>query len=487
MSALGKALLGLHAWGGLLFSWVLIPVFITGSLAVFEPEMTHWMQTQTAGPQVSPAKAVALAEERLRTLASDAPIWRIRLPNDRETQIEIGWGSNPRRMETETLETRSGSPVPVRETTGGHFFTHFHADLLLGAPGRWIVGAAGIVMLAALISGLLIHHRVLIDFFTLRPRASRRRAWLDLHNLSGIAALPFLLMITYTGCVILAETFMPAATQVLYEGNHRAIRAEVVKTFERKRSDQPTENLPLSEHLAAAETFFGAGGVSSLVIRNPGDRAGLVQAYRRVDDRLSAVAEHVSFDAVTGALFGRQQDWNPMAFAYRTQVGLHVAHFGGPAIRWLYFFSGLLGALMMTLGTLLLLRKRRQKSGLDLPQRALEALSCASISGILLACAALLASNHLIPAELAGRVTHETRVFFFVWGACALHALWRGERAWHTQCTLAALLCGLVGFGDLWLGGIDDATRRLTDLCLFISGLLLFVSSRRYFSLETQP
>lgn len=481
MSRLGKALLGLHAWGGMVFSWLLIPIFVTGSIAVFEPELTHWMQTRTFSPPTTPANAVALAEARLGEVGASAPVWRIQLPSSREPHIGIGWGTNPRRMQEETLEATSGTPMATRETAGGHFFTHFHADLLLGPPGRWIVGAAGLFMLAALVSGVLIHHRLIHDFFVLRPRAGKRRSWLDVHNLGGVAVLPFLLMITYTGCVILAETYMPAATHALYEGKHRAIRADVVKTFERRRSDIAAETLPLSDHLAAAEAIFGPGGVSSLVIRNPGDRAGLVQAYRRVDDRLSAVSEHVTFDATTGEVFGMQRDWNPMTFAYRTQVGLHVAHFGGPAIRWLYFFSGLLGALVMAVGTLLLLRKRRQKSGPDPAQRWLDAFSCASLCGIWTACGALLAANHLLPADLAGRPDYETRTFFFVWLASLLHASWRGDRAWREQGVLAALVCALCGASDLVLGGVDDPIRRGIDLGFFLCGLVLLSSSRRFF------
>ncbi len=65
MSPLGKALMGLHAWGGMIFSWLLIPVFITGSIAVFEPEVSHWMQPELTAHPTRPSNAVALAETHL--------------------------------------------------------------------------------------------------------------------------------------------------------------------------------------------------------------------------------------------------------------------------------------------------------------------------------------------------------------------------------------------------------------------------------------
>ena len=33
----------LHTWCGLWFSWLLFAVFLTGTLAVFEEPITHWM------------------------------------------------------------------------------------------------------------------------------------------------------------------------------------------------------------------------------------------------------------------------------------------------------------------------------------------------------------------------------------------------------------------------------------------------------------
>ncbi len=481
MNPLGKALLGLHAWGSMVFSWLLIPVFITGSIAVFEPEISYWMRSDGTISSYDWSDPVDTAETRLREVGAGHPFWRIRLPNSREPHIEIAWGKNVRDSQDEFLHPLTGEPMPTRQSAGGHFFTHFHADLWLGRPGRWIVGAAGIFMLAALVSGLLIHHRIFKDFFTMRPQSGKRRAWLDIHNLFGIATLPFMLMITYTGVVILSETFVPAATYALYDGNPRASRADAVRSFERKANGTRADSLPLPAHFAAAEKILGEGNISSLTVRHPGDGNAVVQTARHVEDRLAAVADHVSFDAVTGEELARQTQWNAMVYAFRAQVGLHLAHFGGAPVRWLYFLSGLLGAAMMAAGTVLLLRKRRQRHGNDRWQRWLEAMGAASISGALLASLAYFWANRLFPAAIPGRDSLEVAAFFTVWGLALLHALIRGKQAWREQIMAAALLFILLAAFDAIARGFGDVVRRSIDLTFLASGILLTVCGNRIF------
>ena len=36
----------LHTWGGLLAGWLLFAVFLTGTLAVFDQEIDHWMHPE---------------------------------------------------------------------------------------------------------------------------------------------------------------------------------------------------------------------------------------------------------------------------------------------------------------------------------------------------------------------------------------------------------------------------------------------------------
>ena len=72
------------------------------------------------------------------------------------------------------------------------------AALLVSPPAL-----IALLMLVAILSGIVTHKKIFRDFFTLR-RGKGQRSWLDGHNATAVLALPFHLMITYTGLVTLA-------------------------------------------------------------------------------------------------------------------------------------------------------------------------------------------------------------------------------------------------------------------------------------------
>ena len=50
----------------------------------------------------------------------------------------------------------------------------------------WLVGLAGMAMLALCVSGVIIHRKIFVDFFTFRSGSKPRRLILDLHNVTGV-------------------------------------------------------------------------------------------------------------------------------------------------------------------------------------------------------------------------------------------------------------------------------------------------------------
>src|SRR5690606_23606050 len=95
------------------------------------------------------------------------------------------------------------------------FFYPYHYRLNSGNWGLLLCALAAVVMVALCISGVIIHRKIFADFFTLRIVRKPQRTTLDLHNISGVLALPFPLMIAFTGVAIFTFSYLPSAQMVV--------------------------------------------------------------------------------------------------------------------------------------------------------------------------------------------------------------------------------------------------------------------------------
>ena len=477
----------LHTWGGLIFGWLLFAIFLTGTLAVFQAELTHWMKPEFRASQVLPGQALAAADKKLRQIASHADTWTIHLPQKNSPILDVSWKKGKITLERH-LDPLKGAVLKERQTEGGRFFTDFHSELHSGKAGLWLVSAASLVMLAALVSGILIRKRVFKDFFLLRWK----RTWLDAHIMTGVFTLPFVLLITYTGLVLTLMEVMPVSTHLLYE-NKAKLWTEVGLLSDQKPANVPAALLPLEQLLPLAEDLFGKGKIIFVLVKSPGDQQAVVTFIRNTDDRIAAVGDRVSFNGVTGELLGIHSKWDPYVYSVRFLAGLHVARFGGYTVAWLYFLAGLIGCIMIAAGLVFFTVKRRSRyskssEAVQYVYRIIEALNTAAITGIMIACIAYLWANRLLPISMKERSDAEITVFFGVWLMTLVHAFWRSPlRAWKEQLAMTAGLCiglpiinGLTTkIGLLPAIAQGDWMTASVDLTALVLGVLLAAAAWR--------
>ncbi len=221
----------LHTWSGLVVGWILFAVFVTGTLSYFRPEISRWARPELRDVQANPdaaAKAIAALQER----APDSERWFITLPDAREPVMRVSWrdpnGEGRRRFPSAVLDPATGEEVKSRDTRGGDFFYRFHFELSMKPIwGRWVVGFCAMFMFVAIISGVITHKKIFKDFFTFRPKKGQR-SWLDAHNAVGVLALPYHVMITYTGLITLMFLYMPWGVQANYGDDREAFFDEAL-------------------------------------------------------------------------------------------------------------------------------------------------------------------------------------------------------------------------------------------------------------------
>jgi uncharacterized iron-regulated membrane protein len=453
----------LHTWAGLVLSVLLYFMFVTGSTGYFRTEIDRWMQPELPPAAAANAPPPQMLQAGLARLADKAPTareWYVSLPHGRLDPYLNVWAAAPPggRPFTENLDAATGQPVAAARETGGgsalyamHYLLHYLPERL----AMYLVGAATMFMLVALVTGLVVHKKIFRDFFTFRPRKGQR-SWLDAHNLSGVMALPFMLMITYSGLVFYADEYMPSVRAALYGTGDAAVKrfqaeqGDASPFYATEHAGRAAPPAPISPMLDQATARWGPGQVRWLSVINPGDANARVGLQRQPIGEVQAVHVSLWFDGVSGRLLFEQpaQQAAPQVFA-DVVIALHEGHFAGPVLRWLYFASGLLGAAMIATGLVLWTGKRRQRlergqppdPGLGLVER----LNVGTIVGLPIAVAAYFWANRLLPLSLPDRADWELHGLFIAWAAMLLHAALRPARcAWREQWALAAvLLAGL--------------------------------------------
>jgi len=433
-----------HGWLGLIAGWILFTMFLTGTSAYFRPEITQWMQPEIRPSAASPAQAASSAVRYLSRIGADDLQWYIYLPDERTVatrvfRIPAKPDPQQRRRDELDLDPVSGAPLTARETKGGEHFYRFHFQLQLPHPwGRWLAGLCAMAMLGAIISGVITHKRIFADFFTLRWNKGQR-SWLDAHNVSAVLGLPYHAMITYTGLITLVTMYMPWPALMNYAQPAKFAQAAYDLPDDVAASGVRRPLVAIAPLVADAERRLG-GAATRVIIQNPGDAAARIAIAQGKRGTINAQTPTVTYEGATGRFVSQSGAPASAIETAGVMLGLHLATFASPALRWAYFVMGLTGAAMVGTGLLLWTAKRRKPNAAPFfGLRLAERLNIAVIAAFPIGMAAYLLANRLIPATLEGRADMEVSAMFWIWGLLALVQLaLPARRAWTILFALAA-------------------------------------------------
>ncbi len=473
----------LHRWVGILFSAVMFFIFLTGTIGYFHYEIDRWMEPErplamqwddtslapdeqrygvpapTGAVEMTQAELVQQAIDRLNALGiEDAVWWGVILPTERNANLWIEWqpprDSDGQRVErqAEYFSLDSGSPewITPRTTGGGEalYRLHWRLHYLPETAAYWLVGLCTLLMLVGLVSGVIIHRKIFRDFFTLRL-FKNSRSWLDFHNVTSVMALPFQLMIVYSGLVFFAVTFMqPIVTAQYGEGGEPTFRDEAFPDTEAApRTGDSAPMAPVVPLLEAAQSDAGQR-INQLYVLYPGDRNARLSFYlhEASPSHYQGKPHKILYRASTGEhLEGGDQLYGGAASVEKTLIALHEGLFADWGLRWLYAFSGLLGTFMIATGSIYWLKKRQVKNRFAYAN--VERFYAAVIVGLPVGIAAYFWANRLLPAEWSGRMAWEMHSLFIVWGLSFILAWLRPlEKLWGEFFALNAIAWGMVPF-----------------------------------------
>ncbi|MDK2655627.1 PepSY-associated TM helix domain-containing protein [Cupriavidus consociatus] len=498
---LRQAMTWAHTWIGVLLGGVLMVAFFMGSVAVFDREVDRWMMPATrieAAPVTIDIDTVVL--RAVDALAAGKPLreWAVTLPEARTPVMIARVRYAAAGGQIRLADPRAGALLPDVGTLGASSFfypLHYNLHLRVWNIGYWLVGLAAMAMLAAIVSGVIVHVRIFRDFFTFRPRKQLQRSLLDLHNLTGVLALPFHAVISFSGICIVYMILIPAGINALYQ-QPNAFYEQALSGYSRQAAGVAAPMAPLGPMVEAARARWGGAAPAAIRVWNPGDANAVVKVSRSVGDRVSLADDAAYFDGATGALL-HHAPLQPAATTQRFLTGMHFIAFDHWPLRWLYFLGGLAGCVLIGTGQLYWLDKRHARHG-ERGVRLAAAVTAAMTTGLVIATLAMMVANRLLPMTLPSREFIEAGLFFLVWLATAIHArvaMRPGSRTlvpWRQQClaiavlALAAPVCNGLTTGD-WLPRAlarGQFAVAGVDIALLLTGALALTTARRVRQVE---
>ncbi|MBW7900310.1 MAG: PepSY domain-containing protein [Rhodocyclaceae bacterium] len=457
----------LHTWGTLVVGWLLFFIFVFGAATMFHFEVTRWMQPERSlsvpTGQVPRETMVAHALDHLERHAAGATRWQILLPHERHRGRQerrsipgVGWQGSG--YGHSSLDPATGAVIPepeARATHGGGAFLHLHSELyyLSEAAGIRIVAACAMLGLLGLVTGVIVHKRIFKDFFTFR-RGKGRRSWLDAHNVAGVMALPFFVMIIYSGLVYFDRESLPLPVAVVYGTGEDAVKRYYGELTGRNRTLLPVQRpaASIAAMIDKAEQTLGKNEIGEISITHPAGGVLQIELRRPHGSELPRYENPETtfrFDATTGAPIEVEAYGPGIKFRW-FMLTLHDGWFATAGLLWLYVISALLGCVMIATGMVLWVVKRRERHaregsaagfGLSLVAR----LNIGVFAGLPVGVAAYFWANRLLPVSLVDRADWELNCLFAVWGWLILYAALRPEkRAWVETLWLATAAFGLI-------------------------------------------
>jgi uncharacterized iron-regulated membrane protein len=502
-----RRLTAIHGWSAVTLGLLLYAVIATGAVAAFATEIGRWsaggVRASAALEMPIDARVRALAREVDPAYLDGVGIWsgdgrdmyvffhthavnpETGAPDDLGTIFRIDAGSG------EVLDRREGfiwgQPAAWNGSALRHFLVDLHVQLYMPSPwGLIVTGVLGLMMMAAVVSGLLMHRHLLRDLFVAERAGARLVSARDRHVLAASWSLPFVFVLAFTGSFLsFAGTVgFPILATIAFGGDEEAMSATL---FEPPVPEDATPAALASlDYIVADSRARAPGPVSYVEVARFGRADARVHVWH---DPAAGGVLYVNnlYDGPSRDFLGRQAQVGTGPSAGGTLYGLmyplHFGNFAGTVSRIVW---GALGVALcfVTLSGLRLWVRRRSGSptwvdfgrAVDITAYGLPFAMLAAAWGFFLSSPA---ADPFVWTPCSFVVGAATAVAVGVATGDRARLAARYRRLLGAACLglpLLRLAVGGMSWADAVLHGQPDVLT--VDLLLIVAGLLLWRHAR---------
>lgn len=457
----------LHKTMAIVFAATLYVIFVAGTFSVFDREIDRWSTPELR--QTGEALPVPPSFDMFEAMAPGATQIRIQLATERlpVAKVEV------RRSQSDEasrwlIDGHHRVRLWPRSTPfGTGFIEPLHSRFLV-SQGHWLTSVAAWAWLSLVISGLVVHRRLLVDFFLLRSRFGHRALIADLHKLLGGACLMLAIVIAIGGIQMYAATIFSPSLRA-FGGDPQQLEGAMSLTCPAPVEGVEGATVPVSRLIATARSEWHGSEPASMTLVNPSEPNAMITVTRARGDSMILGRDALCLRAADGALIAKSQSGGWPQDVEQLLMGLHSNQHENPASRWLQFLAGGALCLLVAMG-LYHWANNAPQSGQLLRRAISDSIVLSPIAGLV---TAALACQHL-----GGQADGKTWLFASFAGATLICAALHCYRVrWARLFTLGAIASGSIAAAasDLLANSVDlahDLAPASIDLFLISVGLL---------------
>lgn len=361
-----------HKWTSLISTLFLLMLCLTGLPLIFHDEIDELIGggavpamvgrgSSGEGPGLLPLDA--MLAKALVQRPGEVPLF---MAFDNKTPVlTVTTGPSPdapeEAMTIQVFDRSTGAPAgQVVEGEGVMgFILKLHTDMFLGLPGMLFLGAMGMAFVVAVVSGVVLYAPFMrrLPFGTLRVKRSRRLRHLDYHNLLGIVALAWLIVVGATGVI---NAFATPLIQIWQQSE----LAEMTAAYEGQPALPPAHYGSIDKAMAAARA--ASPGSNPQFIAFPGGAFSSKHHYAVFMQGDSPLTERMLTPALIDAETSRLTDIRPLPWylnALLLSQPLHFGDYGGLPLKLVWTAMTL--ATIWILWTGIALWLRREPGGIE--------------------------------------------------------------------------------------------------------------------------
>lgn len=429
----------LHSWFGITVIWLAFFIFFTGSIAYFRTEINMWSQPNSIEniQKIPPSKNSAqMAFNYLNVYAKHADRWQITIADERMPLNTIQWqDSNGKYQKLQNPVTgeilTNNSKMSV-----GDFFFKLHSTLypIPRLIGSLIISIVAIMILLTLITGVIVHKKIIQDFFTFRAYKGQRTL-LDLHHITGVVTLPFYFAMAFTGLLILFYLVLPWGLYDQYGKNGiKNFYNDMQFVHMAKIEPSETKSMqPFDSFLKKIPDQTSTGATLNKVeVKNPNTSKAQITFEYDYKGIISLNHQQYIFSANTGKQLEQPRNLGMIAQFASSTYGIHLSYYASTWMRLILSGLGMVGCVMLISGAILW-QKKRVKNRDSFQYKLVTKLNIFMFLGLPFASSVYFFTCRIIPA-------YSIYAFFLIW----FSTLFLSFISSYRKSTLIMLICTML-------------------------------------------